>query len=336
MTPSYRLHHLFQKYLRNECGQQELLELVQMLNGAGNDELDALLETLWENTNADAAPYRIDWETMLKEVKASEKSSFGVQPEKRYANRRVWPRIMAAACILALLFIGIRDYFHNPDRQLAYAERTIPIKKIEAVTLADGSRITLNAGSKLRYPEKFSGNTREVYLEGEALFDIAQQPGKPFIVHTGQLTTTVLGTSFNISAYPDDEKMQVTVLTGKVSVQENINKKMTTLLPNQKAIFNTKTAQLLSNNVANPEPETAWQQGRMSFDDAPLTEVAAQFYRQYGITLKLQSPRLANCRLSIVLNNDNIDSLLTTITTITNSSYKYQDNEIILYGTGCD
>jgi len=338
MTQSYRLQHLFQKYLRNECSEDELVELTQMLNEMDDDELDAPMKALWERSKDKVAEHNVDWEKMLHEVTGSEESLVIVNQTKKRNFRRLWFNVAAAAAILIFISIGINYYLYqrNSQPKLTYTEAKIPVKKTQEIILEDGSKITLNAGSKLRYPEQFSGKTREVYLEGEALFDVAHDANKPFIVHSGQLRTIVLGTTFNISAYPGAEKMQVTVISGKVSVQETVSKKITTLLPNQRAVFNTKTEQFVSNTVTTVEPETAWQQGRMGFDDASLVEVAAQFYRQYGVHIKLENPKLANCRISIVLNNDSVDNLLKTITSLTNSNYKYHGDEVILYGEGCN
>lgn len=338
MTQSYRLQHLFQKYLRNECSEPELVELTHLLNEMEDDELDAPLKALWERSKDKTSGQHIDWDQMLQEVKASEDNLITLGQNKTRHHRRLWLNVAAAAIVLICLSVGLNYYLYhrNDSLKLTYTETRIPVKHTKEIILEDGSRITLNAGSNLRYPERFSGKTREVYLEGEALFDVAHDPDKPFIVHSGQLKTIVLGTTFNISAYPGAEKMQVTVISGKVSVQETVSKKITTLLPNQKAVFNTKTAQFLANDIKSTDAETAWQQGRIGFDDASLAEVAAQFYRQYGVHIKLGNPNLANCRISIVLSNDSVDNLLKTIASLSNAQYKYQGDEVILYGPGCN
>lgn len=338
MTRSYRLQHLFQKYLRNDCNEQELQELVSLLNDMDDDELDHPMKELWLKSQRYQPEHEVDWQKMYNQITSSEESLVTINQTKKQNFRRLWINVAAAAVVLVVMSVAINSYLYrkNLSPKLTYNEKTIPVKQTGAILLEDGSKVTLNAGSHLRYPEKFDGKTREVYLEGEALFDVAHDANKPFIVHSGQLKTIVLGTTFNISAYPGAEKMQVTVLSGKVSVQETVSKQIATLLPNQRAIFNTRTAQFISNTVNSVSSEMAWQQGRMGFDDASLTEVADQFYRKYGVHIKLDNPQLANCRISIVLSNDSIDNLLKTITSITNSNYKYHGDEVILYGEGCN
>lgn len=338
MTQSYRLQHLFQKYLANQCSPAEVEELMGQLNEADDDELEAPMQALWQKSREQAAGPAIDWDRMFKEVTGSEESLTAVRRNRRHNFRRLWLHAAAAASILVILSVGINYYIYknNGKARLAYTEKTVPVKRTEVVLLEDGSKITLNAGSSLRYPQSFNGPTREVYLDGEGLFEVAHDAHKPFIVHSGQLKTQVLGTTFNISAYPGAEKMEVTVISGKVTVEETVSKRTALLLPNQRVVFNTNNNRFTTNALPTIEPTLAWQQGRIGFDDASLSEVAAQFYRRYGIRVILENPRLAECRISIVLNNDSVDNLLKTITSLTNSNYKYHGKEVVLYGEGCN
>jgi len=338
MTQTYRLQHLFQKYLRNDCTGQELEELTGLLNEMDDDELDAPMKALWERSKDKQPEHQVDWLKMYREVTSSEESLVTVNQTKRRNFRRLWINVAAAAIVLIVLSIGINYYLvkRNNQPRLTYTEQSVPVKKTQIILLSDGSKITLNAGSSLRYPESFNGKTREVYLDGEAMFDVAHDPDKPFIVHSGQLKTQVLGTTFNISAYPGAEKMEVTVISGKVAVEETVSKRQTMLLPNQRVVFNTRNDHFTTTRMETVATAVAWQQGRIGFDDASLTEVAAQFYRRYGVHVTLENPSLANCRISIVLNNDSADNLLKTITSLTNSNYRYKGSEVILYGKGCD
>ncbi|MBS1533384.1 MAG: FecR domain-containing protein [Bacteroidetes bacterium] len=338
MTQSYRLQHLFKKYLRNDCTQAELEELVTMLNDMDDDELDGPMKALWQKAKENSDENNVDWDKMYTEVTGSEESLVTIRQTRRSNFRRLWINVAAAAVVLVILAIGMGYYLrkHATPPRTAFAEKLVPVKKTDSIILDDGSKIVLNAGSSLRYPDSFHGRTREVYLEGEAIFDVTHDPARPFIIHSGQLKTVVLGTKFDVSAYPGAEKMQVTVISGKVSVEEIGSKKIATLLPNQRVVFNTKTNAFVANNLASVAPQTAWQEGRIGFDDASLAEVAAQFYRRYGVHVTLENPNLANCHISIVLNNDLIDNLLKTITSLTNSNYRYKGNEVVIYGEGCN
>lgn len=336
MTQSYRLHHLFQKYLRNQCSAEETEELMGLLNDMEDDELDAPMKALWERARENQLTQEIDWDRMLTEVMNSEESLVTIQQTRRRNFRRLWINVAAAAAILVFISVGVNYFIYQHNNSLlAYAEKDIPVKQTDSILLDDGSKIVLDAGSSLRYPKHFNGKTREVFLEGQAIFDVAHDPNKPFIVHSGQLKTIVLGTKFVVTAYPGAERMSVTVLSGKVSVQETVSKKITTLLPNQQAVFNVKNNSFNASHIASVESETVWQQGRMGFDDASLPEVAAEIYRHYGIHVKLANSNLVNCHISIVLGNDSIDNVLRTITSLTNSNFKYQDGDIVLYGEGC-
>lgn len=330
MAQSNRLQYLFEKHLRNQFSPAELEELVSLLNETADEVLDQPMSALWEEVRDKQTANEVDWAGMLQEVKRS----------KRNNIRYLWTKVAAAAVLLAVLATGITYYISknnkiSPPAEVLYAQKAVPVGETRLLVLKDGSKITLNADSRLRYPENFDGKTREVYLEGEAMFDVTHDPERPFIVHSGQLQTQVLGTVFNISAYPGAEKMEVTVISGKVAVEETVSKRSTTLVADQKVVFNTKTANFNTRTLESAAPAVAWQKGRISFDDAALSEVTEQFYRRYGVRIILENASLADCRISIVLNNDTVDNLLKTITALTNSNYKYEGDQVILYGKGC-
>lgn len=330
MAQSNRLQYLFEKHLRNQSSPAELEELVSLLNETADEALDRPMSALWEEVRDKQTANEVDWAGMLQEVKRS----------KRNNIRYLWTKVAAAAVLLAVIATGITYYVNknnkiNPPTEVLYAQKAVPVGETRLLVLKDGSKITLNADSRLRYPEHFDEKTREVYLEGEAMFDVTHDPERPFIVHSGQLQTEVLGTVFNISAYPGAEKMEVTVISGKVAVEETVSKRSTTLVADQKVVFNTRTANFNTRTLESAAPAVAWQKGRISFDDAALSEVTAQFYRRYGVRIILENASLADCRISIVLNNDTVDNLLKTITALTNSNYKYEGDQVILYGKGC-
>jgi transmembrane sensor len=129
---------------------------------------------------------------------------------------------MAAAVLLLMLGgYGIFHHYYSgrhAGNDLAWQEKYTERKTLSKMILADGSSVTLNADSRLKYPASFDGPTREVYLTGEAFFDIQKDPDHPFIIHTDKMIIRVLGTSFNVKSYPGDASMETTLLQGSVEV----------------------------------------------------------------------------------------------------------------------
>jgi transmembrane sensor len=193
----------------------------------------------------------------------------------------------------------------------------------------------LNAGSILTYPERFTGNTREITLEGEAFFDVAADARKPFIIHAGALNTTVLGTTFNITAYKNSPLLSVTVLSGKVAVMDTLSQKSVTVLPNQKATFNPDKATLITSIADKPENAIAWSEGKLIFEETPLAEVAERLSYKYNVQIVLEGRNLSNCRFNGEFDTEPLEEILKIITTLTETKIKREGTVIHLSGKGC-
>ena len=132
---------------------------------------------------------------------------------------------IAFLIIAATVALYMGGVFNKSPKVSAWSEKATIAGQKSIITLYDGTTITLNAGSKLKYPKSFQGDTREVYLEGEAYFEVAHNPDKPFIVHSGKFTTIDLGTAFNIKAFSDENDFKVSLISGKVSVSKSDSKR---------------------------------------------------------------------------------------------------------------
>lgn len=155
------------------------------------------------------------------------------------------------------------------------------------LVLSDGTRVFLNAESKLKYPVNFMGNTRKVVLEGEAYFEVHRDTLRPFIVETNQVQVDVLGTSFGIRAYAGEAKVMTTLVTGKVNVRAD--GKQLTLKPSEQAVFYKKSNSLTLKAV-NPELFVAWKDGRLVFDNCPLEQILADLGRWYSFDVFYTNP----------------------------------------------
>ena len=215
---------LLQKYLDGRCSREETRLLKNFYTDFQTEKLwdDALgskiafEEDLLEGINGEIErreKERLRWD---KEGLSSSKKAPG---GARAFGFRVW-RMAAAVAVVAIAGAGV--WFVNKGRAVneMLTQKVTQSGQKSTLVLADGTQIRLNAESSLSYPEKFEGNTREVVLEGEAFFDVARDESRPFIIKSGDLVTTVLGTTFNVKAFPN-EQMAVTVVSGKVAVQAN-------------------------------------------------------------------------------------------------------------------
>lgn len=252
--------------------------------------------------------------------------------------RRQWWKGIAAA---AVLIISLSLFFKWPAIQERFnqAELTamrVPPDQKKQITLGDGSHVWINAGTELKYPQVFNGKTREVYLQGEAYFDIKHDSAHPFIVHTGTLFTTVLGTAFNISAGINSSSVVVTVTRGKVSVSDG-DKVLGVITPNQQITYNMISHQHMQ-RVVNAGVVIAWQQGDLHFDDITFEEAARELQERFKVKISFENDKVKNCRFSgTALSGKNLDEILRVICAFNQATYEHHtDGSISIDGQGCD
>jgi len=176
----------------------------------------------------------------------------------------------------------------------------IPYGKTSEVMLADGTKVFLNAGSRLVYPENFTGKTREVFLAGEAFFDVKHDQNHPFIVQLSDLRIKVLGTRFNISAYPTDNVIETVLAEGKVRMEKNnagLFDKVIEMVPDQLASFDRITKETNVRKV-NTENYTLWTTGILKFESTDLNRITKRLERFYNIRFEYSSSLLGGLRIS--------------------------------------
>ncbi|HVY75371.1 MAG TPA: FecR domain-containing protein [Puia sp.] len=341
MDSSTRLNFLFERYLRRQCSQQELEELVALLQqDQSPGSLGERLKALWEQVK-DADPAEsVDWERMYETVIHSEDNLPAIGKRNSLYKWKI------AAAVLVLV-AGTLFYRHlnqpapakvnaavQPISQTAIANNSLPGKK-QTIHLPDGSTVILNNNSHLDYPTAFAGKTREVYLTGEAYFDIRHDPAKPFLVHAGKLVTRVLGTAFDIRAYPGDGSIQVTVTKGRVQVMKE-DKSLGLITANQQISFSTGTGSFEQKTV-DTRPLVAWKPEEVAFNDITMKEAARRIEQRFGYTVEFANPEIENCRVTATFSTDDMmDEILAVICTVTRSQYNIQNQKIIIDGKGCN
>ncbi|MEM8508773.1 MAG: FecR domain-containing protein [Bacteroidota bacterium] len=203
------------------------------------------------------------------------------------------------------------------------------------LTLTDGTRVILNSGSTLRFPERFDGDSRVVELIGEAFFDVVKNKDKPFLIQTAALTTTVLGTSFNINAYPDQAETAVTLASGKVKIASADSTVF--IHPNQQAIFNNLNKTFTTSQV-QIRPYTDWRNGIIHINDATLAETADILERWYGVDFVFENEKLQNFHITATYDNQTLATVLESIKHVKKGlGYEYlENNRILITGRGSD
>jgi len=239
--------------------------------------------------------------------------------------------ILRAAAVIILLAIPsflLYRYLSQPAMQ----ELAASTGRMES-TLPDGSRVTLNTGAVIRYPEQFKGRKRAVSLDGEAYFDVAHNAFKPFIISTDGIRVEVKGTSFYINTRSMSGDFELVLTTGKVELYfENRQGKSMTMNPGEKAVIHGNRIIITPNQDAN---YMAWKTHRITFNNDPLNTVAATLTRVYEADIRLADPALAQCRLTATFDNQSLESVLNVLSATLDVDIRNSGSLMEISGKGC-
>lgn len=210
----------------------------------------------------------------------------------------------------------------------------VPFGKNLSLTLQDGSVVRLNSGSTLTYPSSFVGkDKREVQLEGEAFFEVAKNPGQPFIVGTKNMYTQVFGTVFNISAYDEDNTSEVVLVEGSVgiaSTDDDVAGNLQMLKPSQRASNKEGSGGRFVIEDVDVTPYISWTQGVLSFENEEMSEIIKRLQRQFNIKIVNKHEKLGERRFTGMFDEEDLDRILQTIQAHTHFSYSKEGNTITI------
>ncbi|MBE9585823.1 FecR domain-containing protein [Mucilaginibacter sp. JRF] len=304
--------------MENTCTREEFDELIGAVKESDNlDEFDGAFKKHWEQAQHKTPPHTISWDGIYQNIVL-----------RLWAIKKARQRFKHTALLLvicgAALFLYPR---YTKPTEVAYLTEQTASAKTKVVTLADGTRVTLNANSELRYPENFNGDKREVYLTGEAYFQVFHNADKPFVIHSGNLLTHVLGTTFTVSAYPKSvSPLNVTVLTGKVAVKHEQANALAVLTRGQSATMRQGKSAFELDTLKNPEDAIAWIDDKLIFENANMKEVASVLSNKYGVTINIADDQLAAQHITAIFQGQTLSGILKAVTKITHTKYTNTDS----------
>lgn len=292
-----------------------------------------------------------DQEDAAQAVSLGSAASKPVQAAAR--SFALWYRI-AAVFILGVCSFGIYQLVRKPNNTgisdgIAWKKLSAPAAKLQQLTLTDGTQVTLNAESELKYPDTFDGRTREVYLTGEAFFEVTKDAKHPFIVHTDKLDIKVLGTGFDVKAYPNDQLTEATLLHGSIQLSLKSQPESPILLkPAEKFILTHASANTggiaatkeayrivplsyLNTTDTKTLVETAWMNNKLLFKDQTFSALSLNLARKYGVNFIFKSEKLKKYTFTGEFEKENLSEALKALQAITPFQYKTDGKTIYLY-----
>ncbi|HJT73288.1 MAG TPA: FecR domain-containing protein, partial [Chitinophaga sp.] len=227
---------------------------------------------------------------------------------------------------------------HTPA-PVTYAEISTGNGERKKLTLPDGSTLFINAHSSVKIPSNFGEEQREIFLSGQGTFDVVSNEAQPFIVHTGKVQTVVLGTSFDVRAYPDDKELQVAVLSGKVRIEkktDSLNEILAAgVTQNQVLTYNEKqNSHRLK--ACKAEEIAGWRNNSFFFEQASLDEIAQLLERQYNVHIILNGTTKRSCRYTLQLKNETLENALRLLSQLSGVTYQANKNEIKINISSCE
>lgn len=218
------------------------------------------------------------------------------------------------------------------DGKLIYNTLSVPYGKRFELKLSDGTVVTLNAGSSLKYPVNFiSGQNRQVFLKGEAFFNVTKDENHPFIVNANNIDVKVLGTKFNVSSYSEDENISTVLVEGSVDVSRNgtQNKESVILKPGFKAAWN-KYSNAIDVEQVDVEPHVAWLDGRLILHEVAFTDILKKLERQYNVSFINKDKKLEQRYFTAKFDTEDIYEVLESLSTSGNFEYEFNKDNIII------
>jgi transmembrane sensor len=325
-----RLEFLFERYRDGSCTQEEELELLEYITANDTPEVKRLLGDLWQQAPTKLPPAKA--ELILNSILGKTDAKVVALPKKNF----LWAKAAAVTALLAVAGISFYQVTKTSSANTPIAQGSEPQQDHQFLTLPDGSTVILNNASTLTYSPSFEGkNVREVYLKGEAFFDIKHEDGKPFIVHTGKISTTVLGTAFNIKAYPEQNDITVTVARGKVKVSDEVQV-LGILKMDEQITFHKKSEQVNFATVVSEE-EITWIEKDILFDDVSMEEAAMLLEQRFNIKVTFENEKLKACRFTATfIKGEDLNQILDVICAFNQANYNAaKSGDIHISGPGC-
>ena len=356
---------LIARYLSGDANLEEMNEVLSWLKKAKeNQVLFSSMKRVWIESNVvlinQDDKSNEAWERLKYRTTSSQNEDFTQDNRKNY-----FLIYRIAAIMLLLISSGFIFYYLFPFKSkpvnLSYNEIVVPYGAKSIITLPDGTKLWMNSGTKIRYANNFGETTREVFMEGEAYFDVVKNPKKPFLVKTGYINIKVLGTAFNVKSYADENYIETTLDRGLIEITKvKGTKEIITIKPNEKitytklskhmAVAGTKAKdskykkKQMSEKIpakqvhpefqiyehVNTESITSWKEGKLIFERERLEDIVKKLERRYDVVFSFDQSELKNYRFSGSLPELTLQQVLEGIQLSAPILYKINKREVVI------
>jgi transmembrane sensor len=345
---------LLEKYCSNCCTEEELSSVLEWFEeSTRTPEGKALLFKIWEELPDEESNFKINFDFILDKI--HHKVNLG-QSKKlleeadqnliKYKRRKHFINVLTrVAAILMLPVFSFGLYMSFKYQSVRHGQISVnqacneissSVDAITKVSLPDGSTVWLNHSSTLKYPAMFQGDFRTVELTGEGYFEVAHNPKIPFIVKAEDIQIKALGTEFNILAYPDDDKIEISLINGEVVLlRAEQGKKEIPLLkmkPKDLAIFQKSNNEIDTDEI-NDDRHFSWKEGKLIFNKEPIDEVVKKLSRWFNVDIQIKDPELFDLTYTATFINETLPQVMELLSLVTPINYSISNREELSGGT---
>jgi transmembrane sensor len=337
------------KYCNNNCTEEELKSVLAWFeDSAGTPEGKSLLFKMWEDGSGEDDNPDIDFDLLLDRIhhevnltQSKKLLHLSDQDLIKYKRKENFLKtLVRGAAMLLLPALGFGLYMsvkyqtaRNGQASVnqTYNEVFSSVDAITKVSLPDGSNVWLNHSSSLRYPAVFQGGFRNVELKGEGYFEVTHNSKVPFVVSVEKIQIIALGTTFNVMAYPDENRIETSLISGKVDIKKSGKDKKTVTIysmkPTDMTIYNKESDEVLTKTIVD-DRYFSWKDGRLIFTAEPMEDVVKKLSRWFNVDIEIKDPELKGLTLTATFVHETLPQVMELLSFVSPVSYTILDRKI--------
>lgn len=324
-------------YLSGELSPEYCRDFEKQIKGDPKKKaLFEEMQKIWDSVDSVSSGNSYDLDAEWDQLKAKI-PELNMEQQKKSGQVKKRSLLHQSFRIAAVLLVGLLLGFG-----LMYGGRLLNTTQVVAqdqpldLTLDDGTRISINRDSKIRFKKRFAGTERKVFLEGEAWFDVARDSSRPFVIDAGSAVVEVLGTSFNVNAYKGNPTVEITVESGIVALTPKQQKQEQIVLKaGNSGTYHKQNKELELIPSSNPN-HISWKTKELYFDGASLKEVVELINLVYDANLLISNSELASCQITVTFKDQSLEAILLVLESTLDLSISRQGKQVLLEGAGCN
>ncbi|WP_138432139.1 FecR family protein [Fodinibius saliphilus] len=341
------------RYMAGDCTPDEEHKVKNWISAdVKNKEKVEQFKRIWDSSEKDqSAVYGMfgtdeQWKKLQKRLKkegelpSNKQHSYAKKYRSSSIHSMTQKVVRIAAIFLLAALIGVFAYqnWYSPEPKVTETVlREVSTANAQRVnlTLGDGTKVMLNAGSSMRFPEKFETDIREVYLKGEAYFKVKSNSERPFIIHSRGTKIRVLGTAFTVRSYEEDKNVRVVVEEGRVSFTktDSMDTAKRLLTAQEMGAYELGSDRIRMTKVEDMQLYLSWKKGYLKFNEEPMAHVAKSLERRYGIEVSFENSEIKNKELTAYLKSRSIKNVLNVIAMSLDIEYELAENRVTFLRT---